>query len=93
MTPTQFAVVIVFPGAQLSEVISAALTHNVHIIDKEAYRPGKDYAAMSRSYEPYINGSKILLLFVFPEGLAILANDETKLNVAVERIREIEGEG
>jgi hypothetical protein len=93
MTPTQFAVVIVFPGTQLSGVISAALAHNVHIIDKEAYKPGKDYAAMSRSYEPYINGSRILLLFVFSEGLAILANNEANLNMAVVRIREIEEEG
>lgn len=93
MTPMQFAVVIVFPGTQLSEVISAAITHNVHIIDKESYKPGKDYAAMSRAYEPYINGSRILLLFVFPEGLAILANNETNLNMAVVRIREIEEEG
>jgi hypothetical protein len=84
MSYLQFAIAIMFPGAGIPDIVDAASRHNVHIIDKESYDAQKDYIALGQSYEPYINGSRILLLFVFPEGRSILATDPQKLAEAVE---------
>jgi hypothetical protein len=87
MSYLQFAVAIVFPGAGVPDIVEAAAKNHVHIIDKEDYDAQKDYEAFSKSYEPYINGSRILLLFIFPEGRSILASDPTRLSAAIEEIK------
>ena len=89
ISPTQFALAIVFPGSDTADVVAAAVRHHVHIVDKEAYDPRKDYVAVSKKYEPYINGSRILLMFVFSEGQSVLADDDRNLDMAVGRIREM----
>lgn len=88
-SPTQFALAIVFPDTDNGDVVSAAIRHHVHIVDKEDFTPEKDYAAQAASYEPYINGSRIMLLFVFPEGNTVLADTETNLQRALLRIWEM----
>lgn len=88
-SPTQFALAIVFPGTDMADIVSAAVQHHVHIVDKQNFDAGKDYVAESKRYEPYVNGSRILLLFVFPEGHSILANSEAQLHSAIGRIREM----
>ena len=85
----QFAVAIVFPNASVKDIVSAALKSDVHIIDKENYNPEKDYLAYSASYEPYVSGSKILLLFIFAEGQYILTDTEDHLMEAAAKISEL----
>jgi len=85
----QFAVAIVFPNASVKDIVSAAMKNNVHIIDKENYDPEKDYIAYSASYQPYVQGSKILLLFIFPEEESILTNTEQNLMEAAAKISEL----
>lgn len=92
MTPTQFAIAIVFPGVGIKEVVSAAIKSQVHIVDREFYNPAKDYGAFSASYEPYLNGSRIMLLFVFPEGAFILASSDELLTKAFAKIEELHSE-
>ncbi len=85
----QFAVAIVFPEAGVKDIVSSAMKSNVHIIDKENYDPDKDYIAYSASYEPYVNGSKILLLFIFPQEEYILADTEDHLMEAATKISQL----
>ncbi|RYE25463.1 MAG: hypothetical protein EOP51_04050 [Sphingobacteriales bacterium] len=86
----QFAVAIVFPNVDVKDIVTAAVKSEVHIIDKENYDPEKDYIAYSKSYEPYVNGSKILLLFIFPEGHYTLADTEDHLVEAAEKIKALQ---
>jgi hypothetical protein len=88
-SPTQFVLAIVFPGTATSDIVSAAVRHHVHIVDKETFDAKKDYAAESRKYTPYINGSRIMLLFIFPDGNSVLADSDKNLQSAVGRIREM----
>ena len=88
-SPSQFALAIVFPGADMAAVVRAAVRHHVHVVDKETHDARKDYAAESKKYTPYINGSRILLLFVFPGGHSVLADSDASLDVALRRIREM----
>ncbi|WP_276135025.1 hypothetical protein [Polluticoccus soli] len=88
-TPTQFALAIVFPGADNGDVVKAAIRHYVHVIDKEDFIADKDYAAQAASYQPYTNGSRIMLLFIFSEGNTVLADNETNLQRALLWIREM----
>lgn len=88
-TTTQFALAIVFPGTDNADVVSSAVRHHVHVVDKEHFDVDKDYAAQAASYEPYINSSRIMLLFVFPEGNTVLADNESNLQRALLRIREM----
>lgn len=88
-SPTQFALAIVFPGSGTADVVAAAVRHYVHIVDRAPYDPAKDYAALSKKYEPYVNGSRILLLFVFAEGYSVLADDDRNLDMAIGKIREM----
>jgi hypothetical protein len=88
-SPTQFALAIVFPGTDNTDVVAAAVRHHVHVVDKEYFDAAKDYAAIAASYEPYINGSRIMLLFVFPQGNTVLADTEASLQQAIRRIQEI----
>lgn len=87
MTPSQFALAVVFPGADVADVVRAAMHHRVHIVDKEPYKDGKNYASFNLTYEPYING-RIFLLFVFPEGYSVLADDSHSLGNALSKIQE-----
>ncbi len=82
----KFAIAIVFPEADIKDIVQAALKNNVHIIDKEVYDASKDYVAYSASYQPYINGSKIHLLFIFGEGDFILADTDGTLAEATTKI-------
>ena len=88
MNDLQFAIAVVFPGAEVADIVKAATYNGVHIIDKEEYDNGRDYAAYSAAYEPYIEGSRILLLFVYPEGQSILAGDDAQLQRAIEKSSE-----
>jgi hypothetical protein len=88
-SPSQFALAIVFPGTGNMDVVTAAVRHHVHVVDKEVFDAKKDYAAESKRYEPYINGSRILLLFIFQEGTSILADTENNLDIAIRHIQEI----
>lgn len=88
-SPTQFVLAVIFPGTNTSDIVSAAVKHHVHIVDKETFDVSKDYAAESKKYEPYINGSRIMLLFIFTGGYSILADSETNLQSAIGRIREL----
>lgn len=88
MTPSQFALAVVFPGADISDVVRAAMQHNVHIVDKEPFRETRDYASFDLAYHPYINGGRILLLFVFPEGYSVLADDSRALTKALTKVQE-----
>ncbi len=88
MSDHEFAIAIVFPGAGVAEIVKGATYNGVHIIDKEDYDPQKDYAAYHAAYEPYIEGKRILLLFVFPDGQSMLATDEMQLTSAVEKSRQ-----
>jgi hypothetical protein len=83
----EFAVAIVFPGVGAADIVAAAIKHEVHVIDKEEYAPQKDYAAYHATYEPYVNGSRIMLLFVFTGGFSVLADNPQNLEKAMERIR------
>lgn len=86
-----FAVAVVFPGAGSADIVNAAIKNEVHIIDKEDYKAGKDYNAFSANYHPYLNDKHIDLLFVFREGFSIYANTEDKMKMALERIAVIAG--
>jgi len=88
MSDLEFAIAIVFPGAGVAEIVKGATYNGVHIIDKEDYNPGKDYTAYRTLYEPYIDGKRILLLFVFPDGQSILASTDAELARAIEKTKE-----
>ena len=87
MSELNFAIAIVFPGAGVANIVKAATLHGVHIIDKEEYDAGKDYTSFFSSYEPYMNGSRLLLLFIYSDGNSILAEDTVQLEGALEKSR------
>lgn len=88
MTDLHFAIAIVVPGAKVADIVKAATYNGVHIIDKETYDAGKDYVLYISAYEPYTNGSRIQLLFVFPGGQSILASEDIQITEAVEKCRD-----
>jgi hypothetical protein len=86
---SQFALAIVFPGADMSDVVRAAVRHHVHVVDREIFSAGKDYVIESKKQASYINGSRIMLLFVFPDENSVLADSDANLDVALSRILEM----
>jgi hypothetical protein len=88
MTDLHFAIAIILPSAEVGDIVKATTYNGVHIIDKETYDTGKDYALFMSGYEPYTNGSRIKLLFVFPDGQSILATDDVQIAQAVEKCRD-----
>lgn len=88
MTDLHFAIAIVLPGAEVADIVKAATFNGVHIIDKETYDAEKDYASFISAYEPYTNGSRILLLFVFPGAQSMLVADDAQLLQALEKCRD-----
>lgn len=88
MNPSQFALAVVFPGADVADVVRAAMQRNVHIVDKEPYKEHKNYASFDLTYQPYLDGGRILLLFVFPGGYSVLAKDQQTLNNALNTVQQ-----
>jgi hypothetical protein len=82
MTPKQFALAILSPGANAEDVVSAANRNKVSIIDKQPYDPSKNYATLNNDQW----NSTIKLLFVFNDGYSILADTEQKLRHAMQKI-------
>lgn len=80
----QFAIAITMPGVGGTEIVNATMKHNVHILDKELYKKGKDYSVFlnSNSEDTAIN-----LLFIFRDGSSVSVNDYGKL---IEVIAELE---
>ena len=84
MDNLRFAICIAFPGTTSSDVVKAAIHHNVHIIDKEVFDNRKDYSTYSR-YDVLENGSRIFALFVFPSE-SILAEEESTFQEILNRL-------
>ena len=83
----RFAVCIVLPGTTSSDVVKAAMTHRVHIIDKEPFYISRDYNDFPVA-ETLENGARIFPLFVLP-GESILVDDNISMNDALSRICEL----
>jgi hypothetical protein len=80
----QFAIAITMPGVGGAEIVNATLKHNVHILDKELYRKGKDYSVFLGSTA---DDTAIDLLFIFKDGSSISVSSYGKL---LEVIAELE---
>ena len=85
MEHLRFAVCIVFPGTTSADVDSAAIKHNVHILDQQRFDPFKDYGSLQKY--TLDNGATILPLFLFSDG-ALSGEDEPSFRKALERIRQ-----
>lgn len=84
MTPKQFALAILSPGAGAADIVSAATKNRVSIIDREPYNPQKNYAALTADGDYRSNNIK--LLFVFNDGHSVLADTEQKIKHAMQKI-------
>jgi hypothetical protein len=83
--PRQFAVAIVMPGVGGAEIVNATMRHNVHILGKELYRSGKDYAAL---LDATSEDTDIGLLFIFKDGSSVSVDDYSKLMEVISRLEE-----
>jgi hypothetical protein len=86
MEHLRFAVCIVLPGATSSDVVKAAITHTVHIIDKEPFDPSRDYNNFPQA-ETLENGARIFPLFVLPDD-SVLVDDRTSMKDALTTIHK-----
>ena len=77
MEHLRFAICVTLPGATSADVVKAAITHNVHIIDKETLDPWKEYSDFPDAITPE-NGPTIYYLFTGPEESILAENDATK---------------
>lgn len=83
MKNLRFAVAVLMPQASTSDIVSAAIRNQVHIIDKENFDPLKDYRFSKRE-----NEVDIFPLFIFGKQ-TILADTEESYNRAISVIREL----
>ena len=86
MDTLRFAVCVVFPETTASDVAHAAITHGVHVLDKEEYDPRKDYTNYEE-IEIQNQSQNIIPLFVFPTT-SVLAADENSWKEALSLIED-----
>lgn len=86
MDSLKFAVCITFHGTTAEHVVTAAVVHQVHILDKTVYSPLLSYNSMIEQYNELNMPMDIYLLFVFPDEESILLSKEDNIREVLENM-------
>ena len=81
----QFAICITFPGTDSTDIVTAAIENQVHILDKEEYDRDKDYEGLFSQYKIVLPEQQIFILLVFHKSDAVLITDVKAANEIISK--------